>query len=478
MTFIEGTNDMATHDRNPHPPHPRIVLLLIPLIAAVAALGCDDSKPKPSGGMTAVDTAGGLPGLLGGLKPMMSMNPVMTPTNPVMTPMIPPGELTCAAFVKCGNDCPDDDAACYQSCQSRTSAKGRAEYDAVVACAKANMCSESSCLQEKCAMVVGTCLGVVVQPPPPPPPPMTLTCEGIIKCWNGCPENDEACLDACFAKGSTKGRTDLNALLACGKTNMCQDSACLQQKCAPLFAACQSGTTPPPPPMTLTCEGIIKCWNGCPENDEACLDACFAKGSAKGRTDLNALLACGKTNMCQDSGCLQQKCAPLFAACQSGTTPPPPPPPPMTLACEGIIKCWNGCPENDEACLDACFAKGSAKGRTDLNALLACGKTNMCQDSACLQQKCAPLFAACQSGTTPPPPPPPPPGQLTCAGVFTCWESCGNDDACAQACVTKASTKGRADLDALVACGNANMCKGVAGCLQQKCAPQLAACGK
>jgi hypothetical protein len=478
MTFIEGTNDMATHDRNPQPPTPRIVLLLIPLIAGLVALGCDDSKPKPSGGMTAVDTAGGLPGLLGGLKPMMSMNPVMTPTNPVMTPMIPPGELTCAAFVKCGNDCPDNDAACYQSCQSRTSAKGRAEYDAVVACAKANMCSDSSCLQEKCAMVVGTCLGVVVQPPPPPPPPMTLTCEGIIKCWNGCPENDEACLDACLAKGSTKGRTDLNALLACGKTNMCQDSACLQQKCGPLFAACQSGTTPPPPPpsMTLTCEGIIKCWNGCPENDEACLDACLAKGSTKGRTDLNALLACGKTNMCQDSACLQQKCGPLFAACQSGTTPPPPPP--TQLTCVGVFKCWDGCGD-DKACGDACVDSASPKARADVKALVDCADANMCKDDACVEQKCAPQVTACEGGTTPPPPPPPPTMQLTCAGILKCIGACpANDKACVQTCGSKGSAMGLADLNALLDCNKTNMCQFASTCIQQKCAAQAAACAK
>jgi hypothetical protein len=397
MTFIEGTNDMATHDRNPQPPTPRIVLLLIPLIAGLVALGCDDSKPKPSGGMTAVDTAGGLPGLLGGLKPMMSMNPVMTPTNPVMTPMIPPGELTCAAFVKCGNDCPDNDAACYQSCQSRTSAKGRAEYDAVVACAKANMCSDSSCLQEKCAMVVGTCLGVVVQPPPPPPPPMTLTCEGIIKCWNGCPENDEACLDACLAKGSTKGRTDLNALLACGKTNMCQDSACLQQKCGPLFAACQSGTTPPPPPPTqLTCVGVFKCWDGCGD-DKACGDACVDSASPKARADVKALVDCADANMCKDDACVEQKCAPQVTACEGGTTPPPPPPPPtMQLTCAGILKCIGACPANDKACVQTCGSKGSAMGLADLNALLDCNKTNMCQfASTCIQQKCAAQAAAC-----------------------------------------------------------------------------------
>jgi hypothetical protein len=395
---------MASHQRN-STPLPRIVLALIPLLLGTVAGACDNSsKPNPGGmgGMTSLDNGQGLPGLLGGLKPMMSTTPM--PPPPMMSTS--GTELTCAGFIQCADACDDSDDACYQACMNRTSSMGRAQFDAIVACSKTNKCAGvTGCLQAKCAAVVSTCLGVTVQPPPPPPPP----------------------------------------------------------------------------PATLTCGGIIKCVNACKDGDNPCVEACITNGSAKGKADLDALITCGNTNMCKGvSGCLQQKCAAQFAACSDGATPPPPPPPPPpgNLTCGGIVTCWSACKDGDEPCLEACLEKGSAKGKADLDALITCGNTNMCKGvSGCLQQKCGPQLAACATGTTPPPPPPP--TQLTCAGVFQCWDACADDDdACAQACINKASTKGRADLDALVACGNANMCPSVPGCLQQKCAPQLAACGK
>ena len=46
---------------------------------------------------------------------------------------------------------------------------------------------------------------------------------------------------------------------------------------------------------TFTCLEIISCVNNCPSGDQACANACAAKGSADAQTKFNALLACTQT---------------------------------------------------------------------------------------------------------------------------------------------------------------------------------------
>jgi hypothetical protein len=67
----------------------------------------------------------------------------------------------------------------------------------------------------------------------------------------------------------------------------------------------------------LTCSEIVDCATKCGETDEACQDACLAKGSSSGQAAANALVACANKNACADENCLHAKCEKEITGCTS-----------------------------------------------------------------------------------------------------------------------------------------------------------------
>lgn len=79
-------------------------------------------------------------------------------------------------------------------------------------------------------------------------PGSALTCSAIIDCGSKCADNDEACANACVAKGSPVARDAVNAIVTCGTDNACQDSACYETKCPKQLETCiASGAAPGAP---------------------------------------------------------------------------------------------------------------------------------------------------------------------------------------------------------------------------------------
>jgi len=66
-------------------------------------------------------------------------------------------------------------------------------------------------------------------------------------------------------------------------------------------------------------------------------------------------------------------------------------------SCSEILTCISNQNCNEQSCIDACIAKGSPDAQTAAKALDSCDLKNMCQDSSCLQTKCASELSACQS---------------------------------------------------------------------------------
>jgi hypothetical protein len=67
----------------------------------------------------------------------------------------------------------------------------------------------------------------------------------------------------------------------------------------------------------LTCYEIAECAAKCRNGDEACAEACIAKGSGEGKAAADALNACGTKHACADSECVATSCQAEIDACKA-----------------------------------------------------------------------------------------------------------------------------------------------------------------
>lgn len=68
-------------------------------------------------------------------------------------------------------------------------------------------------------------------------------------------------------------------------------------------------------------------------------------------------------------------------------------------------------------------------------------------------------------------------GELTCTGIFDCFNGCADDDQpCVQSCTNQGSEQARRQVDAIAMCMQNNQCADNA-CVESECAPELEACG-
>jgi hypothetical protein len=83
------------------------------------------------------------------------------------------------------------------------------------------------------------------------------------------------------------------------------------------------------------------------------------------------------------------------------------------LTCAGVIVCATNCPDGDNACQDACLARGSSTAKPSAQAFADCISKNNCADEACVRSKCGPELDACIADTPPVSSPAPAPGGQT-----------------------------------------------------------------
>jgi hypothetical protein len=171
-----------------------------------------------------------------------------------------------------------------------------------------------------------------------------------------------------------------------------------------------------------------------------------------------------------------------------------------TKTCAEVDACMLACAQGDTACMDACFKQGTADAQAKMTALEQCDnqavqgtcKTQCAtpssqQCSQCMQAACSAQLTACLGSTTPPTNPSGGgTGNLGCAQILKCYESC-QDAACADKCFYQGTAAAQATMSALEACdqqAEQTTCKSQCAsynqscwnCLDQACAAQLQAC--
>jgi hypothetical protein len=86
------------------------------------------------------------------------------------------------------------------------------------------------------------------------------------------------------------------------------------------------GASVPAPPVGATCLEVAECAGKCADGDDACANACVAKGSPAAKAAVDALDQCSTRNACADDACLQTNCQSEIATCRSqkndGANPP------------------------------------------------------------------------------------------------------------------------------------------------------------
>lgn len=83
------------------------------------------------------------------------------------------------------------------------------------------------------------------------------------------------------------------------------------------------------------------------------------------------------------------------------------------LTCAGVIVCATDCPDGNDACGDACLARGTATAQKTAQALADCITKNSCADEPCVRSKCGGELDACISDVPPASSPAPAPGGQT-----------------------------------------------------------------
>jgi hypothetical protein len=179
-------------------------------------------------------------------------------------------------------------------------------------------------------------------PGPGPGPGSGISCTQILDCQDSCSETDDACFDACEARGMASARASYAALVGCWDTAGCQDYECVEAHCASQLQACDgmvpgtdgrpptyvnggAGGTPPanggggsgPAPITspgvLDCGALWTCVDACA--DQSCQDACVAGAQAGAVDALVGVASCSKANNCADQACVVGKCREQVEAC-------------------------------------------------------------------------------------------------------------------------------------------------------------------
>jgi hypothetical protein len=75
--------------------------------------------------------------------------------------------------------------------------------------------------------------------------------------------------------------------------------------------------------------------------------------------------------------------------------------PPSGVGCYEVSQCAMSCADTDDACNNACVAKGTDQAKSLVNAMMSCAQAHACTDGTCLSTNCAAAVEACRNDRTP-----------------------------------------------------------------------------
>jgi len=347
---------------------------------------------------TAAGTPAGTPaGTMAGTPAgMMAGTPAGMMAGTMVTPVggdemmggttVPPAGGDCdPAFLECIETC--EEQSCVQNCFNVAPGETQSLYNAFQSCLQgANMTcpqGDTSCLLSTCETEYNACFG--------PLPMGTASCGDIFNCLQSCGPNDQTCVEMCINSGTLNAQIQFSDVNSCffaaidsGECSQ-EDAMCYNQACQSELAACEGigggGNNGPPPAGSLSCGGALLCAGNCEQTDAQCQQACLNGVNADEGDELQALLGCLQTNMCQDQACIDMNCSAEYTACI----------PPGTQSCGEVLMCIESC--TDQNCLAECQLAGSMEAQTELGALGMCLQTNSCAAPSC--PECANEYSAC-----------------------------------------------------------------------------------
>jgi hypothetical protein len=145
-------------------------------------------------------------------------------------------------------------------------------------------------------------------------------------------------------------------------------------------------------------------------------------------------------------------------------------PPAGNGTCEELFGCIGQCPEvggmADQACQQACIDGTSQEGFDQAVALSTCAQESNCETNACVEEACAAEFGACFGEAAVPM------GMGSCNDFLTCL---GDENTTRDQCIEQTSPASYATFEAIIACGDANMCADDA-CLNEECDAEIRTC--
>lgn len=144
-----------------------------------------------------------------------------------------------------------------------------------------------------------------------------------------------------------------------------------------------------------------------------------------------------------------------------------------TGTCIDIMDCINENMCETQVCVQQCVASGSPEAQQQFAALGQCvvqqcgqfGQNEPGQAAYCVYTQCEAQNKPCTKT-----------GDLGCMGVLTCVQNCGQNQACAQDCVTQGTYDAQVKLLAILACIEKNCPNVDQMCIMQKCMQQVMAC--
>jgi hypothetical protein len=328
-----------------------------------------------------------------------------------------------------------------------------------------------------------------------------LTCTGIFDCFNGCVDDDQACVESCTNEGSEQARAQVDAIAICMQDNQCAHNACVETSCASALNACGFGETSddgetPSSSNELDCNGVYTCFGECGEGDRACLDDCFGQGSSAAQSQVNAVGQCAQDNQCQDGECVDANCPTQVAACNGASTSNGNTGGSASsngnLNCADIFECYGQCARGDQGCLDGCERSGTAAAQSQVDAIGSCIDRNQCEDSGCVDRMCATEVNNCSdeqssAGNSPGNPNPPSDpnlgggsggssGTQSCTDVFECFGTCSEGDrACLDSCYEQGTAAAQSAVSNVGSCVQTNQCQDD-DCVNRMCPQEVAEC--
>ena len=274
--------------------------------------------------------------------------------------------------------------------------------------------------------------------------PGNNSCLVVLDCADKC--GDAGCVEKCIADGSDEGAAEAEAVILCSANNGCgDDEECLGSNCADELLSCTSGDA--------TCAALSDCAEAC-AGEPLCEANCYAAATTLAQAELNQLAQCIMANGCGDDACVLEKCGPQLGECFSGGAD--------VLECPPLFGCLSECGD-DPLCPASCMASGTPGAVTEVTELATCAAANMCEDEACLEEKCGEEWSTCLWG------------QGNCADGWACGLQCGGGEICLGNCYAMTEENSFPALVGLITCAINNGCTDEE-CIDANCQDEANAC--